>query len=61
VFVEPLVSPDLSETIAREAGAKTAVLDPLEGLTTDELAAGDDYLSVMRANLAAIREALGCR
>jgi zinc transport system substrate-binding protein len=61
VFVEPLVSPDLAETIAREAGAKTAVLDPLEGLTEDSLAAGDDYLSVMRANLAAIREALECR
>jgi zinc transport system substrate-binding protein len=61
VFVEPLVSPDLAETIAREAGAKTAVLDPLEGLTEDELAAGDDYFSVMRTNLAAIREALGCR
>jgi zinc transport system substrate-binding protein len=61
VFVEPLVSPDLAETIAREAGAKTIVLDPLEGLTEDELAAGDDYFSVMRTNLAAIREALGCR
>jgi zinc transport system substrate-binding protein len=61
VFVEPLVSPDLAETIAREAGAKTAVLDPLEGLTEDELATGDDYFSVMRTNLAAIREALGCR
>ena len=61
VFVEPLVSPDLGETIARETGATTAVLDPLEGLTEDELADGDDYFSVMRANLAAIREALGCR
>ena len=61
VFVEPLVSPDLGETIARETGATTAVLDPLEGLTEDELTDGDDYFSVMRANLAAIREALGCR
>jgi zinc transport system substrate-binding protein len=61
IFVEPLVSPDLAESIAREAGARTAVLDPLEGLTEDELATGDDYFSVMRANLAAIRGALGCR
>jgi zinc transport system substrate-binding protein len=61
VFVEPLVSPDLAQTIGREAGAKTAVLDPLEGLTETGLAAGDDYFSVMRANLATIREALGCR
>jgi zinc transport system substrate-binding protein len=61
VFFETLVSPKLAETVAREAGVKTAVLDPIEGLTSDEVAAGDDYLSVMRANLAALREALACR
>ena len=61
VFSERLVSPRLAETVAREVGAKTAVLDPLEGLTHEEAAAGDDYFSVMRRNLAALREALGCR
>jgi zinc transport system substrate-binding protein len=61
VFFESLVSPKLAQTVAREAGVKTAVLDPLEGLTKDELAAGDDYFSVMRRNLATLREALGCR
>jgi zinc transport system substrate-binding protein len=61
VFFETLVPPDLAETVAREAGAKTAVLDPLEGLTQAELDAGADYFSVMRANLAALRSALGCR
>ena len=61
VFAETLVSPELSETVARETGAKTAVLDPIEGLTKDDLTDGDDYFSVMRANLTAIREALGCR
>ena len=45
----------------REVGADTAVLDPLEGLTDDAAAAGEDYFDVMRANLAALREALGCR
>jgi zinc transport system substrate-binding protein len=60
VFFESLVSPRLAETVAREAGAETAALDPLEGLGEDELDAGEDYLSVMRANLAALREALGC-
>ena len=33
IFFETLVSPKVAETIAREVGAKTAVLDPLEGLT----------------------------
>ena len=61
VFVEPLVSPRLAETVAREAGARTAVLNPLEGLGDDEIEAGADYFSVMRGNLARLREALGCR
>jgi zinc transport system substrate-binding protein len=61
VFTEPLVSPRLAETVARETGAETAVLDPLEGLDEAAVARGEDYFSVMRANLAALREALGCR
>jgi zinc transport system substrate-binding protein len=61
IFFETLVSPRLAETVAREVGAKTAVLDPLEGLTEAEAAAGEDYFSVMRENLAALRAALGCR
>jgi zinc transport system substrate-binding protein len=56
IFFETLVSPAVAETIAREVGAKTAVLDPLEGLTDP----GADYFSVMRTNLAALTTALGC-
>ena len=37
------------------------MLNPLEGLTDEEVAAGEDYFSVMRENLAALRKALGCR
>jgi zinc transport system substrate-binding protein len=61
VFFETLVSPRLAETVAREAGAKTAVLNPLEGLSQEELDEGKDYFSVMRQNLATLRQALGCR
>jgi zinc transport system substrate-binding protein len=61
VFFEKLVSPKLAQTVAREAGATTAVLDPLEGLTTAEQRRGADYLTVMRANLVQLRKALGCR
>ncbi|BBH66609.1 zinc ABC transporter substrate-binding protein [Actinoplanes sp. OR16] len=56
IFFETLVSPKVAETLAREVGAQTAVLDPLEGLS-DENA---DYFSVMRANLTALTKALGC-
>lgn len=61
VFVEPLLSPEIGETVAREAGAETAVLNPLEGLTEEELDRGEDYFTLMRANLEALREGLGCR
>jgi zinc transport system substrate-binding protein len=56
IFFETLVSPKVAETLAREVGARTAVLDPLEGLTEP----GADYFSVMRGNLAALTTALGC-
>lgn len=56
IFFETLVSPKVAETVAREVGARTAVLDPLEGLTEP----GADYFSVMRDNLAALHTALGC-
>ncbi|HEV2713210.1 MAG TPA: metal ABC transporter substrate-binding protein [Gaiellaceae bacterium] len=61
VFFETLVSPRLAKTVAGEAGARTDVLNPIEGLTPDELAHGETYLTVMRENLAAIRRALDCR
>ncbi|HWA32180.1 MAG TPA: zinc ABC transporter substrate-binding protein, partial [Candidatus Paceibacterota bacterium] len=60
-FFESLVSPKLSETIANEVGAKTLVLNPIEGLTPDELSAGQTYLSVMESNLANLRTALECK
>ena len=61
VFVEPLVSARVVEAVAREAGVQTAVLNPIEGLTESEQARGADYFSLMRANLATLREALSCR
>ena len=61
VFFETLVSPRIAETVAREAGARIATLNPLEGLTEEEIETGEDYFSVMRTNLEALREALGCR
>lgn len=61
VFTEPLLSPRAAETVAREAGAETAELDPLEGLDQEALARGADYFSVMRENLESLRQGLGCR
>jgi zinc transport system substrate-binding protein len=61
IFFETLVSPRVSQAVARIAHAKTAVLDPIEGLTPEEAAAGADYFSIMRSNLVHLVEALGCK
>ncbi len=55
IFYEDAVSPDYAETIASQIGAKAAVLSPLEVVGD-----GEDYLSVMRTNLATLLAALGC-
>lgn len=57
IFFETLVSPAVAEAVAREIGATTAVLDPVEGL---QPGGTGDYLSVMRDNLTTLRAALGC-
>jgi zinc transport system substrate-binding protein len=60
IFFETLISPRLANTIARTVGASTRVLNPIEGLTDEQGRAGADYVSVMRENLNALKEALGC-
>lgn len=58
IYYETLISPDIAETVARETGARTQVLDPVEGLTEQSL--GGDYLAVMRANLANLKTGQQC-
>ncbi len=58
VFSERLASPALADTLATDLGLRTDVLDPIEGLTDET--ADEDYLSLMRQNLAALQEANGC-
>jgi zinc transport system substrate-binding protein len=58
VFSETLVSPEAAEQLAQDTGVKSAVHDPIEGLT--DQTQNDDYLSLMKANLAALEEANGC-
>jgi zinc transport system substrate-binding protein len=58
VFNERLASPKLADSLASDLGITTAVLDPIEGLTSKNKS--DDYLSIMRANLAAIQKADSC-
>jgi zinc transport system substrate-binding protein len=59
IFSEVLATPALADTLARDVGVKTEVLDPIEGLPSAE--SRQNYLTIMRANLATLRQANGCR
>ncbi|WP_438350392.1 metal ABC transporter substrate-binding protein [Paenibacillus sp. FA6] len=58
IFFETLADPKVAETIAKEIGATTDVLNPLEGLTKEETQNNMDYISVMKKNLEALVKAL---
>ncbi len=59
VFSETLGTKAYADTLAHDLGVTAAVLDPIEGLASGDTS--DNYLSLMRANLAALRAANGCR
>lgn len=58
IFFEELVDPKIAETIADETGAKTAVLNPIEGLTKQDKERRLDYIGIMENNLSALIAAL---
>lgn len=51
IYFEENATSAVSETLAKETGAKTEVLSPLEGISDDDLAKGVDYITVMEQNL----------
>lgn len=59
IFFETLTSPAVAQSIAGDLGLKTAVLDPLEGVTSESK--GTDYPSIMRSNLSALQSANDCK
>lgn len=58
IFFEELISPKVAQAIAKEVGAQTAVLNPLEGLEDEDIKAGKEYISVMKDNLEILKKAL---
>ena len=58
VFSETLASPAAADALARDMGVRSAVLDPIEGLS--DATAGQTYLTLMHRNLRALEEANGC-
>jgi zinc transport system substrate-binding protein len=61
IFFEKLVSPRFSETLAHEVGAQTLVLDPLEGVPTEDIQKGVNYFTVMEQNLTNLKTSLECQ
>ncbi len=58
IFTEPFIPIKIAESISRETGVKILVLDPIEGLTEEEMKSGADYLSKMKKNLENLKIAL---
>ncbi|WP_020616814.1 metal ABC transporter solute-binding protein, Zn/Mn family [Paenibacillus daejeonensis] len=58
IFFEELISPQLAQTLANEAKIDTLVLNPVEGLTPEQEARGEDFISLMEANLQNLMKAL---
>ncbi len=61
IFFESLVNPKLAQTLASEIGAQTAVFNPIEGLTQQQLDAHETYFTIMRENLKVLKTAMVCR
>ena len=60
VFFESLISPKSAQTLADEIGGQVLVFNSVHGLTTDEQAKGEDYISLMNGNLQNIKIGLDC-
>ena len=60
IYYETLVSPRVASAIAREVGARTLALNPIEGLTGAEVRQGKDYLSMMDDNVRSLAQGLDC-
>jgi zinc transport system substrate-binding protein len=58
IFFEELVSDRLAKTLAKDAQVETMVLNPIEGLTDEQVKAGSDYISLMGQNLKNLIKAL---
>lgn len=60
IFFETLVSPKLARTLAQEIGAEPLALNPLEGLSNEEISQGKNYFTEMENNLTNLKIALQC-
>ena len=60
IFFETLLPADLAKTLADKVGATADLLDPIEGLNSEDIANGSTYITVQRDNLKRIAIGLRC-
>jgi ABC-type Zn uptake system ZnuABC Zn-binding protein ZnuA len=60
IYFEKLVNPKMAETIAKEAGAKTLILNPAHNLLKEQFEEGVTFVSLMEENLANLKIGLEC-
>ena len=60
IFFETLLPADLAKTLATQVGATADLLDPIEGISSEDLAVGATYISLQRDNLSRIAKGLRC-
>lgn len=55
IFILKNANDKIAKTLADEANVQLEVLNPLESLTQKQMDNGEDYLSVMKENLTALK------
>ena len=60
IFFETLLPADLAKTLADKVGATPDLLDPVEGISSTDIAGGASYISIQRDNLSRLVKGLRC-
>jgi zinc transport system substrate-binding protein len=60
IFYESLISSSAADALAASVNAKTDVLNPVEGVTEEDITNGLTYISAQRDNITKIATALRC-
>ena len=58
IFFDSPANPKVAETIAKEVGVKASLLSPIESLTSQQESNKENYITIMKDNLEALKEAL---
>jgi len=58
IYYAEASSSQIAETLANETGTELEILNPIEGITTEDQEKGIDYIQLMKNNLAALQKSI---